>query len=151
MLAYVDKDIMNKTVSAKNVNQVAQDVQVQIHAVNVQSVQLLVLMVHVLVQQAFTSLLIQLDSVKDVILTVWDVLLELVAIYVYQDSQLQQMVNVSAQEVTTLNQTLFNVSHVLETAQFAKAKKFVLFVPRDSIFNLELVSEDVMLDSTFLV
>lgn len=70
MLAYVDKDIMNKTVSAKNVNQVAQDVQVQIHAVNVQSVQLLVLMVHVLVQQAFTSLLIQLDSVKDVILTV---------------------------------------------------------------------------------
>ena len=70
MLAYVDKDIMNKTVSAKNVNQVVQDVQVQIHAVNVQSVQLLVLMVHVLVQQAFTSLLIQLDSVKDVILTV---------------------------------------------------------------------------------
>jgi hypothetical protein len=70
MLAYVNKDIMNKTVSAKNVNQVAQDVQVQIHAVNVQSVPLLVLMAHVLVQQAFTSLLIQLDSVKDVILTV---------------------------------------------------------------------------------
>ncbi len=142
---------MNKTVSAKNVNQVAQDVQVQIHAVNVQSVPLLVLMAHVLVQQAFTSLLIQLDSVKDVILTVWDVLLEPVAIYVYQDSQQQQMVNVSVQEVTTLNQTLFNVFHVLETAQFAKAKKFVLFVPRDSIFNLELVSKDVMSDSTFLV
>ena len=151
MLAYVNKDIMNKTVSAKNVNQVVQDVQVQIHALNVQSAQLQELMVHVIVQQAFISLPIQLDSVNDVILTAWDVLLETVAIYVYQDFQPQQMVNVSAQEVTTLNQTLFNVFHVLETAQFAKAKKFVLFVPRDSIFNLELVSKDVMSDSTFLV
>jgi hypothetical protein len=69
MLAYVNKDIMNKTVSAKNVNQVVQDVQVQIHALNVQSAQLQELMVNVIVQQAFISLLIQLDSVNDVILT----------------------------------------------------------------------------------
>ena len=69
MLAYVNKDIMNKTVSAKNVNQVVQDVQVQIHALNVQSAQLQELMVNVIVQQAFISLPIQLDSVNDVILT----------------------------------------------------------------------------------
>lgn len=142
---------MNKMVSVKNVHQVVQNVQKEIHAIDVLLVQLQEATVNVLVQQAFISLLILLDSVKDVILIAWNVLQETVAINAYQDSQLQLMVNVSAQEVITLNQILFNVFHVLETVQFAQAKRSVLFVLQDSIFNPELVLEDVTLDSTFLV
>lgn len=59
---------MNKMVSVKNVHQVVQNVQKEIHAIDVLLVQLQEAMVNVLVQQAFISLLILLDSVKDVIL-----------------------------------------------------------------------------------
>lgn len=59
---------MNKMVSVKNVHQVVQNVQKEIHAIDVLLVQLQEATVNVLVQQAFISLLILLDSVKDVIL-----------------------------------------------------------------------------------
>lgn len=149
MLVYANKDSMNQMESVKNAPLVALNVQVPLLVIDALYQLLLESTEFAHAQQVISLPLIQSDSVKDVMITVYNVLPVITVIYVYLAFLLLLMVNAFVQEEIILTKN-FNVSIVLEIVLYAQVKKFVLFVTQDSIFKMEFALEDVTLDSIFL-
>ena len=148
MLVYANKDSMNRMESVENAPLVVQNVQVLLPVIDVLYQLLLESTEFVHVQQVTSLPLIQSDSVKDVMITAYNVLPAITVIYVYLAFLLLLMVNVFVQEEIILTKNS-NVLIVSEIVLYVQVKKFVLFVTQDSIFKMEFALEDATLVSIF--